>query len=819
MAGINSQLPQTPRTSPVSGARPMNIVCLGGGWAGLYFAISLKLRNPAHEITVFERNACDADFGWGAVLSDLTLKQQAANDPVSAAAIQSHFVHWEDVAVCLRGERTVSTGHGFSGIAAGRLWQLLQERARQLGVQIRFESAVEDSTVFAQRYDLVVACDGLHSSTRDAWREHFRPHVEFNSCRYSRLGTSQKFDDAFTFIFEQTEQGWVWAHAYQFDAATSVFVVECSQTTWEAFGFGAMSRSESVAVCEQIFSAHLGGHPLIDRADRASGSVWLDFPQIACERWSHQNIVLLGDAAASTHFSIGAGVQLAIEGAVVLADALVEEATVEQALAEYERRHRVAVSRLQSAARNSAVWFEEIDRNANLDPEQFHYSLLTRSQLIRHESLRRRDPRWLRRAEQWFHERAGDRHNSVRTPMFASFPLRGLRLENRVVATSPGQHKAQGGVPGDWHLVHYAEQAKGGAGLVTVEMTAVSPEGRVTPSCTGLYGDEHVAAWKRISEFVHRETDAKFCCQLGHSGSRSSARPEREAMDVPLPDGNRPLLPTFHGARPPRCLRPAEMTGKDMAKVTACFVDAAHRAEEAGFDMLELHCAHGQLLSSFIAPITNQRRDEYGGSLENRLRFPLGVFSAVRATWPAHKPLSVLISADDRAGEEGITPEIALEIAVAFKRAGADVCHVSTGPATMRTRPVSGHVLQTRLAARIRNEGHMPTMAAGDFFEADRVNAVLLSGRADLVCLGRPHLVDPYWTLHAAEGLGEPDGDWAASRPAGRDCLRRLAGQRDERDVNPSDDVSRPQAWGGRYASDGKHLGERVGSTGTGAGL
>ena len=767
----------TGRGMSVPGVAPIDIACLGGGPAGLYFAISLKLRNPEHAITVLERGARDHPFGWGMLLSDQVLKFLAANDPVTAAAIQSNLVHGDEVAVCIRGQRMVSTGHGFCGIGRRRLLQLLQERALQLGVRIRFEARVDDPVALTRRHDLVVASDGMNSPTRGACRTHFRPQVDVGSCKFSWLGTRQKFDDAFTFIFEQTEHGWAWAHACQFNANTSSFIVECSRATWEAFGFGSMNPDESVAVCERIFAKHLDGQPLMSNAKPVSDSAWLDMPRVQCERWSHRNVVLLGDAAATTHFSIGAGTRLAFEGAVTLAQALAEEANMEQAFAVYEDRHRGVALRLQSAARNSAAWFEGIERYADLEPVQFNYSLLTRSQRIGYENLRLRDPRWVESAERWFQERAGVRHGSVRPPMFAPFALRELRLENRVVVAPVAQYKAVGGVPGDWHLVHYAERAKGGAGLVTTEVAAVSPEGRITPGCAGCYAAEHIAAWKRITDFAHRETDAKICCQIGHSGPKGSTRLGWEAMDAPLSDGNWPLLAASPVAWSPGNQRPRAMTEEDMAKVTADFVDAAQRAEEADFDMLELYCAHGFLLSSFITPVTNLREDRYGGSLENRLRFPLRVFSAVRAVWPSHKPVSVMLSADDWVGDEGITPEASVEVAVAFKRAGADICHVSSGQTSTRAKPVYGRMFQTQLADRIRNEAQMATMAVGNIYEAEHVNSILLAGRADLVCMARPHLVNPYWTLHAAAALGDHQAEWPQPYFAGREQLWRLTGR------------------------------------------
>ena len=767
--------PQCKGTDSLVGVAPMNIVCLGGGPAGLYFAITLKLLNPAHAITVLERGRRDDASGKGVILPEETLSSLASNDPVTAAAIQSHVVRWNDLAVRILGERVVSTGHGFCGIRRRRLLQLLQERALQLGVRIRFETVADNPGALAKRYDLVVASDGVRSRVRDAYREHFRPVVDCGPFRFGWLGTHQKFDDAFTFMFEQTECGWVWAHGYQFDASTAAFVVECHDATWEALGFESMSQAESLAVCERIFAEHLEGCSLMGGPDRVEGSIWLKSSHVRCESWSHRNVVLLGDAAATTHFSVPAGIRLAIEGAVALAQALVENATLEEAFASYEHRHRMSVERHQSAARSSMAWFDGVGRHAGLDPVQFTYSLLTRSQQTGHENLRQRDPRWIESAERWFQERAGARHNAVRTPMFAPFALRDLRLENRVVVAPMGQYKAVDGVPGDWHLVHYAERAKGGAGLVTTEMSAVSPEGRKSPGCTGMYADDHAVAWKRITEFVHRETAAKICCQLGHSGPKGSTRPGWVESDEPLPDGNWPLLAASPIASPSGTRCPREMIEKDMAKVTALFVDAAHRADEAGFDMLELHCADGHLLSSFITPITNQRQDRYGGSLENRIRFPLRVLEALRAVWPAHKPVSVRVSADGWVDEGGVTCEALVEVAVAFKRAGADICNVSLGQTPTRAESVSAGRSHTRLADRIRNGAHIATMAVGGIHAPDHVNSILLAGRADLVCLGRSHLANPYWTLHAAAALDDDAVQWPFPYLPGLEQLRHVA--------------------------------------------
>jgi anthraniloyl-CoA monooxygenase len=755
----------------------MKIACLGGGPAGFYFAISMKLRDAAHDVTVFERNRPDDTFGWGVVLSAETLANLAANDPVSAAAIRDNFAYWDDIAVHYRGERIVSTGHGFCGIGRRQLLVLLQERARSLGVDLRFLTEFDGAAQFAGTYDLVVAADGLNSKVRNEFAAHFRPDTDLRKCKFVWLGTRQKFDDAFTFIFEETEHGWIWAHAYQFDGDTATFIVECSEATWVRFGFGAMSSEESTATCERIFARYLGGYPLMSNARHLRGSGWLNFPRVLCERWSHQNIVLMGDAAATAHFSVGSGTKLAMESAISLASHLDGAQSIPAAFGKYEEARRTEVLRLQSAARNSLEWFENVERYLHLDPTQFNYSLLTRSQRISHENLRLRDKTWLESAEGWFQRQAGSNSPTVRRPMFAPFKLRDMTLWNRVVVSPMAQYKAVDGCPTDWHLVHYAERAKGGAGLVSIEMTCVSPEGRITPGCTGMYAPEHEAAWKRIVDFVHRESQAKICCQLGHSGPKGSTQLGWEEMDAPLADGNWPLLAASDVPWSPRNQRPKAMHRADMDRVRDQFVAAAVMADRAGFDMLELHCAHGYLLSSFITPLTNRRTDEYGGSLENRVRYPLEIFAAVRAVWPAGKPISVRISASDWVGADGIEPQDAVEIARMLQEAGVDICDVSAGQTSIRARPVYGRMFQTPFSDRIRNETGMATMAVGNIYEPDHVNSILMAGRADLVCLARPHLADPYWTLHAAARFGDKGEAWPAPYYAGRDQLHRLAEQ------------------------------------------
>ncbi|MGQ2910003.1 MAG: bifunctional salicylyl-CoA 5-hydroxylase/oxidoreductase [Aliihoeflea sp.] len=753
----------------------MKIAMLGAGPAGLYFAISMKLRDAAHDITVYERNKADDTFGWGVVLSDETLDNLADNDAKSAAAIREHFAYWDDIAVIHKGVRTVSTGHGFCGIGRKKLLTLLQERARDLDIKLEFQSEIADPRPFMESHDLVIASDGLNSRARAAFADHFQPDIDTRKCKFVWLGTHQKFDDAFTFIFEKTEHGFVWAHAYQFDPETATFIVECSQDTWDRFGFGAMSQQESIAVCEAIFKDHLGGHALMTNAGHIRGSAWINFPRVLCERWSFQNLALMGDAAASAHFSIGSGTKLALESAIAMADYVQSEPTLEKAFEKYEDARRTEVLKLQSAARNSLEWFEDVERYLGLDPVQFNYSLLTRSQRISHENLRLRDANWLGSAEDWFQGQAGAGSNTHRAPMLAPFKLREMELKNRVVVSPMAQYKAVDGTPTDWHFVHYAERAKGGAGLVTIEMTCVSPEGRITPGCPGFYAPEHEVAWKKLVDFVHAETEAKICAQLGHSGAKGSTQLGWEDADAPLNEGNWPLMAASAVAWSPENQVPKSMDRADMNLVRDQFVASAEMAERCGFDMLELHFAHGYLLSSFISPLTNQRTDAYGGSLENRMRYPLEIFAAVRAVWPEAKPISVRISANDWVGDEGVTPEEAVKIAKILQGAGVDICDVSAGQTSKRAKPVYGRMFQTPFSDRIRNETGMATMAVGNIFEPDHVNSILMAGRADLVCLARPHLADPYWTLHAAAQLGDRHVKWPDPYLPGRDQLYRLA--------------------------------------------
>lgn len=767
----------------------MNITCIGGGPAGLYFAISMKLRDPRHRVRVIERNKPYDTFGWGVVFSDDTLGNLLENDPQSAEEIIDTFAHWDDIDVHYRGTCIRSSGHGFSGLGRKRLLGILQSRARELGVELDFERQVQSLDPYRDE-DLIIAADGVNSTIRSAYRRHFKPHVALGKNKYIWLGTHKVFN-AFTFAFENLPEGWLWAHAYRFSKDTSTFIVECQAETWERLGFGQMSPQKGVALCERIFEKYLDGNELINNAKHLR-SPWLNFPLVKCEEWSHENIVLMGDAAHSAHFSVGSGTKLAMEDAIELSRCLSKRQRVDDALREYEESRSIAVLRLQNAARNSTQWFETMPRYAKFEPMQFTYSLLTRSQRVSHDNLRLRDPKWLGEMERWFAARAGKRVRAGSIPpMFVPIRLRGLDLVNRIVVSPMAMYSATEGTPNDFHLVHWGARAQGGAGLLFTEMTCVTPQGRISPGCCGMYKEEHVKAWRRIVNFVHAHGVTKIGLQLGHSGPKGSTRLGWEGSDEPLEEGNWPVIgPSAIPWRADHQV-PKAMTREDMAEVKTAFVDAVVMARQCGFDILELHCAHGYLLSAFITPLLNARTDEYGGSLENRLRFPLEVFSAMRMEWPQEKPMSVRISATDWVGPRGMSGDEAVHVASAFKAAGADIIDVSAGQTSPDARPVYGRMFQTPFADQIRNEVDIPVMAVGNIYETDHVNSILASGRADLCCLARPHLTEPYWTLHAAAEQGYSDAEWPVQYLPGRDQLLRLTERRKQAAQNAAPAVLR----------------------------
>jgi anthraniloyl-CoA monooxygenase len=750
----------------------MKIVCLGGGPGGLYFSILIKKANPAWDITVVERNRADSTFGWGVVFSDKTMSGFQQADPETHAAITQSFRHWDDIDVFFKGRKFTSGGHGFAGIARMRLLQILQERAASLGVKLIFETEVTDPDKYSAEYDLVIASDGAASITRRKYEQVFKPNIQPRKNRFVWLGCKMKLD-AFTFDFKETEWGWFNLHAYRFDDDWSTFIIEAPEEVWLKAGIDKMEQEESIALCERLFAERLDGHALISNAKHLRGSaIWLKFNRILCEKWFHKNIVLIGDAAHTAHFSIGSGTKLAMEDAIALSRVLSEHTgDVCEALQRYQDERETEALKLQSAARNRMEWFEQVERYVHLDVEQFTYSLLTGSQRIGHENLKLRDANYVQGVEEWFAERSGV-HHAV-PPMFTPFAVRGVTLKNRVIVSPMATYMSEDGVPNDFHLVHLGSRAMGGAAMVVTEMTCVSPDARITPACPGLWNDEQEHAWKRIVDYVHAYTDAKIALQLGHSGRKGSTRRMWEGIDQPLDSGNWPILsaspiPYIEGVSQ----TPREATRADMDRIKADFVAATRRGEAAGFDWLEFHCAHGYLISSFISPLTNHRTDEYGGSLENRCRYPVEVFKAMRAVWPQDKPMSVRISAHDWV-PGGLTPEDAAEVARLFKDAGADVIDCSAGQVSKAERPVYGRMFQVPFSDRIRNEVGIATIAVGNIFEGDHVNTIVAAGRADLCAIARPHLADPAWTLHEAAKQQFSEIDWPVQYVSGKTQLER----------------------------------------------
>ena len=751
----------------------MRIACLGGGPAGLYFAILMKKANPAHDITVIDRNAADNTFGWGIVFSDKTMDGFRDADEQVVNEIEANFHHWDDIDVFVKGRKITSGGHGFCGMARLKLLQILQQRAAELGVKMLWEQEVTDPDIYAKEYDLVVGADGVFSTTRAKHEAHFNPRIDLRTNRFIWLGTKKKLD-AFTFAFKETEFGRFNLHAYRFNEEMSTFIVETPETTWLKAGIDKFEADESIAFCENLFADLLDGHKLISNARHLRGSaMWIKFNRVLCERWHKDNIVLIGDAAHTAHFAIGSGTKLAMEDAISLAKVLNSiEGTVPERLARYQAEREIEALKLQSAARNRMTWFEDVERYIHMEPEQLAFSLLTSSQRVGHANQKLRDPKYVESVDTWFAQKCGLPAKPI-PPMFTPFTLRGMTLVNRVVVSPMCTYSATDGLPDDFHFQHYTARGLGGAALVMTEMTCISADARISPGCAGIWNDVQANAWKRIVSFVHANSKAKMAMQIGHAGRKGSTKLAWDGIDQPLSEGNWPLiapsaLPYVAGASQV----PREMTRLDMDRVKADFVAATLRAESAGFDMIEFHAAHGYLLSSFISPLTNQRSDAYGGSLENRCRYPLEVFNAMRAVWPADKPMSVRISAHDWV-PGGTTPDDAAEISRLFKAAGADIIHVSSGQVSKDEKPVYGRMFQVPFSDKIRNELQVPTITVGNIFEADHVNTIIAAGRADLCALARPHLADPAWTLHAAAEQGYTDIAWPKQYIGGKVQLER----------------------------------------------
>ena len=811
----------------------MRIVCIGGGPAGLYFALLMKKLDPSHHITVVERNRPYDTFGWGVVFSDATMEGMRVWDPETADAIEVAFNHWDDIELHFKGHVIRSGGHGFVGIGRKKLLNILQARCEALGVELLFETEVDSDEDFPDA-DLIIASDGVNSKVRHKYASVFQPDIVTRPNRFIWLGTTQLYD-AFNFHFEKTEHGWFQSHVYKFDDQTTTYIVETPEDVWKAHGLDTATTEQSIAFCEKLFAKYLGGHPLLSNARHLRGSAWLNFQRVRCRHWHHFNgkshVVLMGDAVHTAHFAIGSGTKLALEDAIGLARLFKQAqeaggggaADIPDVLQRYQAEREVDVLRLQNAAWNAMEWFEVVGTRYcdQLEPEQFMYSMLTRSQRISHENLRLRDARWLEGYERWFARRAaaqaglavpvsaqepvasvGPEPSPVRpepveglrqaqperesragksgaalkppSPMFTPFKLRGLTVPNRVVVSPMAMYSAQDGLPNDFHLVHFGARALGGAGLLYTEMTCTSPDARITPGCAGLWNDAQRDAWKRVVDFVHASSPAKMGIQLGHAGRKGSTQLGWQQMDEPLEQGHWPLRSASAIPYLPHSQVPRAMTRDDMDRVREDFVAATRRAAEAGFDILELHCAHGYLLSSFLSPLTNRREDAYGGAIEHRARYPLEVFAAVRAAWPQDRPISVRLSCHDWF-PGGNTADDAVAIARLFKAAGADIIDCSSGQVVADQKPVYGRMYQTPFADRIRNEVGIPTVAVGAIFEADHVNMVIAAGRADLCAVARPHLADPAWTLHEAAKIGltglggQPAGSaWPLAYESGR---------------------------------------------------
>ena len=771
----------------------MNIHVIGGGPAGLYFAILMKQAWPDLRITIFERNRADDTFGFGVVFSDETLATFEKYDAPTYRAIVDNFAYWDDIEIHFKGTVHRVGGNGFCGCARTTLLRLLQERARALGVEMRFESEVDPTLAKHRDADLIVAADGINSAIRTARAKAFGTDIDHRPNKFTWMGSTRSFD-AFTFFFRETEYGIFIAHCYQYEPNRSTWVLEVQPETFARAGLDKLDENQSARFLEKIFAEELQGHRL-----QTNRSMWRNFPRVANERWVDGNIVLIGDAKATAHFSIGSGTKLAMEDAGALFDAFmaVGGRDVAKALNHFETARREEVEKTQHAADVSLVWFEHVDRFWDMDPTRFAFGLMTRSKAITYDNLNLRAPEFVDAIDRVVARdvRQQGFDVSVETPaapVFQPFQLRGMTLSNRLVVSPMDQYCAVDGLPVDWHLVHYGARGLGGAGLMFTEMTCVSEAARITQGCTGLYNDAQEAAWKRIVDFVHTNSAAKFCLQLGHAGRKGATKLMWEGMDQPLPAGAWPVIGPSPIPYYPHSQVPREMTRADMDHVIADFVQAVQRGARAGFDMLELHAAHGYLLASFISPLTNQRTDGYGGSIENRMKFPLEVFRAMRAAWPDNKPMSVRISATDWA-DGGLTCDDAVVVARLFAEAGCDLIDVSTGQTVPDAQPIYGRMYQTPFSDQIRNEGGLATMCVGAITSADQANTIVAAGRADLVALARPHLMDPSFTMKAAAWYGAKDIHCPPQYRSGRDQLFRNT-ERERADLTELRQKAKPKS-------------------------
>lgn len=709
----------------------------------------MKRADPAHEVIVHERNRLGDTFGFGVVFSDATLGKLEAADSETYKLITKSFAHWDDIDIFYRDQVLRSTGHGFCGMSRQTLLHILSARAEELGVQIHYESNVTDVEALRAGADLVLGADGVNSMVREHYAEHFKPQVDMRPNRFIWLGTTFPFD-AFTFYFKENDHGMFRVHAYRYEDGNSTFIVECTEDTWVKAGLDKTTEEENVAYCEGLFADELQGHALVKNR-----SIWRQFPNVRVAHWHHENVVLLGDAVHTAHFSIGSGTKLAMEDAIALRDALVSTDSVQEGLQAFEAVHQPAAASVQRAAQVSLEWFENTERYMGLEPEQFAFTLLTRSLRITHENLQMRDPALMKTVDTWFHKKSAaalgvEPDENPPPPMFNPLKLRGMVLENRIAVSPMCMYSAKDGTVGDWHLVHLASRALGGAGLVIAEMTDVSRDGRISPGCAGIYKPDHIPAWRRITDFIHENSGAKVGLQLGHAGRKGATEVMWKGMDKPLAEDEAwPLVAASAIPYKEGSAVPIEMNAEDMDRVEEDFAGAAELALDANFDMLELHCAHGYLLASFISPLTNKRTDQYGGSIENRMRFPLRVFKAIRSVWPEDRPISVRISATDW-HPEGLTDEDMLAACRMLVEAGVDIIDVSTGQTDPEEKPEYGRLYQTPFSERIRLELGVPTMSVGAISSYGDANSILAAGRADICVLARAHLFDPYWTRHAA---------------------------------------------------------------------